>query len=94
MEQPAGTDRDLVNHLYETALRLMRRHRSPFVPLEVVRAELGWDPAELGQVVDVCVRDRPVVLGALVADWMFDGSRPAFGAEGARFIGIRPVGKL
>jgi hypothetical protein len=35
------------------------------------------------------VATTPVAAGNLVADWMADGDRPAFGAEGVQFIGIR-----
>jgi hypothetical protein len=84
-------DHDLVAHLYGTALALMREHGQVFLPLEVVRERLGWSPEVLGEVVDHCVALDPVAAGALKAEWMDDGDRPAFGACGQRFIGIRPV---
>ena len=80
-----------VVHLYDAALRLMRHYAIPFVPIERVREELDWTTDDVAAVVDGCVRGAPVVLGALVADWMFDGEQPAFGTSGARFIGIRPA---
>lgn len=83
---------DLVAHLYGTALQLMRRHGQVFLPLEVVRTELGWDAETLSAVVDHCVTADPVAVGALRAEWMDDGDRPPFGQDGMRFIGIRPVG--
>lgn len=85
----AGLD-EAVTHLYDAALQLMQRYGLPFVPLDVVAETLDWDAETMGAVVDVCVQGAPVVLGMLVADWMFDGDRPAYGESGARFIGIRP----
>lgn len=89
--EPHATGLDeAVTHLYDAALQLMQRYGLPFVPLDVVAEALEWDPETMGTVVDVCVGGDPVVLGMLIADWMFDGDRPAYGESGARFIGIRP----
>jgi hypothetical protein len=82
---------EAVTHLYDAALRRMQRHGIPFVPLELVRDDRGWDEATTGDVVDAAVTGQPVVLGMLTADWMADGDRPAFGVSGMRFIGVRPV---
>jgi hypothetical protein len=82
---------DLVAHLYAAALQLMRAHGQAFLPLEVVRERLEWSPEVLGEVVDHCVAHDPIAIGALRADWMDEGDRPAFGAAGMRFIGIRPA---
>lgn len=82
---------DLAAHLYATALRLMRAHSQVFLPLEAVREHLGWTPELLGEVVDHCVAHDVVALGVLGAEWMDDGDRPAFGASGKRFIGVRPA---
>ncbi|MFN2555946.1 MAG: hypothetical protein ABR592_03615 [Nitriliruptorales bacterium] len=82
---------EAIAHLCATALHLMQRHKSPFIPLEVVAAMVGWDAETAGVVVDACIAGEPVVFGSLRADWMFEGDRPAYGASGARFIGIRPV---
>ncbi len=78
-------------HLYATALCLMERHKSPFVPLEMVVEMVGWDEETTGAVVDACIEGDPFVFGSLRAEWMFDGDRPDYGGSGARFIGIRPV---
>jgi hypothetical protein len=86
------SEHDLVAHLYAAALVLAREHGQVFLPLEVVRERLGWPPELLGEVVDHCVAANPVALGALRADWIDDGERPAFGSSGQRMIGIRPVG--
>jgi hypothetical protein len=86
------TEHDLVAHLYATALAMAREYGQAFLPLEVVRERLGWTPELLGSVVDHCVAEKPVAMGLLAADWMDDGDRPAFGASGQRFIGIRPAG--
>lgn len=82
---------EAVTHLYGTALRLMQRYKSPFVPLDVVAELLRWGVETVGTVVDVCIEGDPVVFGSLKAEWMFDGDRPAYGASGARFVGIRPA---
>jgi hypothetical protein len=84
-------DHDLVAHLYAVTLQLMRDQGQVFLPLEVVRERLGWSAELMAQVVDHCVARDPVAAGALRADWMDDGERPAFGASGQRMIGIRPA---
>lgn len=85
---------EAIAHLFATALRLMHHHQSPFVPLEVVAEMVGWDTDTIGTVVDACIEGEPVVFGSLQAEWMFDGDRPAYGASGARFIGMRPAPPL
>ncbi len=82
---------EAVAHLYPAALTLMERHKSPFVPLEVVAEVVGWDMETTGAVVDACIEGEPIVFGSLHAEWMFDGDRLAYGTSGARFIGIRPA---
>lgn len=89
-------DHDMVAHLYAAALRLMNEHRQAFLPLNAVQELLGWDDDVLGEVVDHCVEQAPAITlpgapTALVADWMDDGDRPAYGRSGVRFIGIRPA---
>lgn len=81
---------EAIAHFYATVLCLMQRHKSPFLPLEVVAELVGWDMETTGAVVDACIEGEPVVFGSLRAEWMFDGDRPAYGASGARFVGIRP----
>lgn len=92
-DPPVG--HDLVAHLYAVALQLMQRHGQVFLPLEAVRKELGWSADVLSEVVDHCVATSPVALehvgGGLVADWIDDGDRPAFGRSGVRMVGIRPA---
>lgn len=92
----AAHGHDLVAHLYAAALRLMNEHRQGFVPLNAVQDTLGWDEDVLSQVVDHCVEESPAITlpgapTALIADWMDDGDRPAYGSAGMRFIGIRPA---
>lgn len=82
---------EAVAHFCASALCLMQRHKSPFVPLEAVAELVGWDAETTGAVVDACIEGEPVVFGSLQAEWMFDGDCPAYGASGARFVGIRPA---
>lgn len=89
-EHEVGLD-EAVAHLCGLALRLMQRYESPFVPIELVAELVGWDAETMGAVVDACIEGDPTVFGALQAEWMFDGDRPAYGASGARFVGIRPA---
>lgn len=80
---------EAVAHLFALALHLMQRYESPFVPLELITELVDWDAATMGTVVDACVEGEPIVFGALQAEWMFDGDRPAYGESEARFVGIR-----
>lgn len=82
---------EAVAHLCALALRVMQRYESPFVPIELLAELVGWDAETMGAVVDACIEGDPIVFGALQAEWMFDGDRPAYGASGARFVGIRPA---
>ena len=79
-----------IAHLYGAAMQLMQKYSIPFVPLDVIREAADWSDEELGAMVDACIEGEPVVLGGLVADWIYDGERPAFGVHGAKLIGIRP----
>ncbi len=90
MKHELGFD-EAVAHLFALALHLMERYESPFVPLELLAELVDWDAETMGAVVDACIEGEPIVFGALHAEWMFDGDRPAFGRSGARFVGIRPA---